>query len=63
MTNTDKDKSAIIKQVRPPKPEKECPECLDGFLYRNPQFKEPYGYPYRPAKIECPTCKGIGWIK
>jgi hypothetical protein len=21
-----------------------------------------YGYPYRPAKIECPRCKGVGWI-
>jgi len=56
----------IIKQMEPVKkqcPNTECPECLTyGRLQRNPEFKEPYGYPYRPAFIDCPTCKGSGWV-
>jgi hypothetical protein len=31
-----------------------------GILYRNKDFEEPYGYPYRPAQIECYECKGTG---
>jgi hypothetical protein len=50
------------EQVRPPKPERECPDCLDGKHYRDPEFKEPYGYQYRTASIDCPRCKGVGWI-
>ena len=40
-----------------------CKECEGrGILYRNPDFEEPYGYPYRPATIECPICKGKGSV-
>ena len=49
-----------------PKPEftKECEECRGyGILVKNKDFEEPYGYPYRPATIECPDCKGLGWVK
>lgn len=44
-------------------PNIECPRCEGyGKLQRNPEFKEPYGYPYRPASIDCDICKGVGWI-
>ena len=63
--------SEIIKKFnevpkRKPKPDLsvECEECAGyGILQRNPEFKEPYGYPYRAARIECPECKGFGWIE
>lgn len=35
-----------------------CPFCIDGEWFANPEFKEPYGYPYRAAKIPCEVCKG-----
>lgn len=35
-----------------------CPFCLDGEWYINHDFKEPYGYPYRPQTIPCDICKG-----
>ena len=35
-----------------------CPFCIDGEWFSDPKFKEPYGYPYRPAKIPCGVCKG-----
>jgi len=35
-----------------------CPFCLDGEWYRNNDFKEPYGYPYRPRSIPCAVCHG-----
>lgn len=53
-----------MKLEKKPKPEytTECETCLGyGKLQRNPEFKEPYGYPYRPPIIDCPDCKGIGW--
>lgn len=41
-----------------------CPECEGrGILFRNPDFEEPYGYPYRPATIKCYECEGTGKIK
>ena len=35
-----------------------CPFCVDGEWFSDPKFKEPYGYPYRPAKIPCEVCNG-----
>lgn len=46
-----------------PQPNKECPNCLGyGILVANPNYKEQYGDPYRPSKIDCDQCKGVGWI-
>lgn len=40
-----------------------CDTCQTyGVLQRNPDFKEPYGYPYRPAVVTCGDCVGLGWI-
>ena len=35
-----------------------CPFCLDGEWFRNREFKEPYGYPYRPQITPCGVCNG-----
>lgn len=35
-----------------------CPFCIDGAWYRSREFKEPYGYPYRPETIPCEVCHG-----
>jgi len=35
-----------------------CPFCVDGVWYRNREFEEPYGYPYRPQTINCEVCHG-----
>ena len=35
-----------------------CPFCIDGEWYRDTEFKEPYGYPYRPQTIPCGVCHG-----
>lgn len=35
-----------------------CPFCVDGEWFSNPEFKEPYGYPYRPSRIPCGVCHG-----
>ena len=44
-------------------PNTPCPTCETwGILQRNEEFREPYGYPYRPPVIDCPDCKGMGWV-
>ncbi len=35
-----------------------CPYCVEGVWYRNNDFKESYGYPYRPGTIRCEVCQG-----
>lgn len=35
-----------------------CPFCVKGEWYKDPDWKEPYGYPYTPPKIACGICQG-----
>lgn len=46
------------KIVQPSNDTIRCPYCIDGVWYRNSEFKEPYGYPYRPQTIRCEVCNG-----
>ena len=35
-----------------------CPYCVDGVWYRDNNYKEGYGEPYRPSTISCEVCNG-----
>ncbi len=35
-----------------------CPYCVEGVWYRDNDYKEGYGEPYRPGTIPCEVCKG-----
>lgn len=35
-----------------------CPYCIDGVWYKDPNFQEPYGYPYTTPTIPCEVCNG-----
>ena len=35
-----------------------CPYCVDGVWYKDNNYKEGYGEPYRPGTISCEVCNG-----